>query len=125
MLHYNMPPFATGETGRMGSPKRVARSATAAGQARRWSPPCRRKSSRTPCAWSRRSPSPTVPRRWRLGLRRLPGADGRRRADEGAVAGIAMGLIKEGNRFAVLTDILGDEDHLGDMDFKVAGTTKA
>jgi polyribonucleotide nucleotidyltransferase len=39
------------------------------------------------------------------------------------VAGIAMGLIKEGNRFAVLTDILGDEDHLGDMDFKVAGTT--
>jgi hypothetical protein len=38
------------------------------------------------------------------------------------VAGIAMGLIKEGNRFAVLTDILGDEDHLGDMDFKVAGT---
>jgi polyribonucleotide nucleotidyltransferase len=40
------------------------------------------------------------------------------------VAGIAMGLIKEGNRFAVLTDILGDEDHLGDMDFKVAGTTQ-
>lgn len=38
------------------------------------------------------------------------------------VAGIAMGLIKDGNRFAVLTDILGDEDHLGDMDFKVAGT---
>jgi polyribonucleotide nucleotidyltransferase len=38
------------------------------------------------------------------------------------VAGIAMGLIEEGNRFAVLTDILGDEDHLGDMDFKVAGT---
>ncbi len=38
------------------------------------------------------------------------------------VAGIAMGLIKEGNKFAVLTDILGDEDHLGDMDFKVAGT---
>jgi polyribonucleotide nucleotidyltransferase len=41
------------------------------------------------------------------------------------VAGIAMGLIKDGNRFAVLTDILGDEDHLGDMDFKVAGTTAA
>ena len=39
------------------------------------------------------------------------------------VAGIAMGLIKEGERFAVLTDILGDEDHLGDMDFKVAGTS--
>jgi polyribonucleotide nucleotidyltransferase len=41
------------------------------------------------------------------------------------VAGIAMGLIKEGNEFAVLSDILGDEDHLGDMDFKVAGTEKA
>ena len=40
------------------------------------------------------------------------------------VAGIAMGLIKEGDRFAVLTDILGDEDHLGDMDFKVAGTAE-
>src|SRR5690606_3439196 len=40
------------------------------------------------------------------------------------VAGIAMGLIKDGNRFAVLSDILGDEDHLGDMDFKVAGTEK-
>ena len=40
------------------------------------------------------------------------------------VAGIAMGLIKEGNRFAVLSDILGDEDHLGDMDFKVAGTER-
>jgi polyribonucleotide nucleotidyltransferase len=43
---------------------------------------------------------------------------------KGHVAGIAMGLIKEGNRFAVLTDILGDEDHLGDMDFKVAGTER-
>jgi polyribonucleotide nucleotidyltransferase len=41
------------------------------------------------------------------------------------VAGIAMGLIKEGDRFAVLSDILGDEDHLGDMDFKVAGTRTA
>ena len=40
------------------------------------------------------------------------------------VAGIAMGLVKEGEKFAVLTDILGDEDHLGDMDFKVAGTAK-
>ena len=41
------------------------------------------------------------------------------------VAGIAMGLVKEGNQFAVLTDILGDEDHLGDMDFKVAGTAES
>lgn len=48
--------------------------------------------------------------------------DGCRRALKDYVAGVAMGLIKEGNKFAVLTDILGDEDHLGDMDFKVAGT---
>ncbi len=50
--------------------------------------------------------------------------DGRRHYRE-SVAGVAMGLIKEGNRVAVLTDILGDEDHLGDMDFKVAGTDNA
>ena len=56
------------------------------------------------------------------GVRLLAGADGRRRAAARPVAGIAMGLILEGERFAVLSDILGDEDHLGDMDFKVAGT---
>ena len=55
-------------------------------------------------------------------LRRLAGADGCGRAAAPPVAGIAMGLILEGERFAVLSDILGDEDHLGDMDFKVAGT---
>ena len=46
------------------------------------------------------------------------------RTDQGAVAGIAMGLVKEGDKVRVLTDILGDEDHLGDMDFKVAGTAE-
>jgi polyribonucleotide nucleotidyltransferase len=56
------------------------------------------------------------------GVRHLAVADGRRRALRRPVAGIAMGLILEGERFAVLSDILGDEDHLGDMDFKVAGT---
>jgi len=50
------------------------------------------------------------------------GADGRRRSVRAPVAGIAMGLIKEGEKIAVLTDILGDEDHMGDMDFKVTGT---
>jgi polyribonucleotide nucleotidyltransferase len=55
-------------------------------------------------------------------LRHLARPHGRRRSAEAPVAGIAMGLIKEGERFAVLSDILGDEDHLGDMDFKVAGT---
>ena len=53
---------------------------------------------------------------------RFAGNDGCRRAAQKPVAGIATGLIKEGDRFAVLSDILGDEDHLGDMDFKVAGT---
>jgi polyribonucleotide nucleotidyltransferase len=64
MLHYNMPPFATGETGRVGSPS-AARSATAAWPSARWSPCCRaRKTSPTPCAWCPRSPSPTARRRW-------------------------------------------------------------
>jgi polyribonucleotide nucleotidyltransferase len=123
LFHYNMPPFATGETGRLGTPS-AARSVTAAWPSARWSPCCcpSRKTSPTPCAWCPRSPSPTAPRRW------LPCAAARLALmDAGVpmkahVAGIAMGLIKEGNRFAVLTDILGDEDHLGDMDFKVAGT---
>ena len=59
-----------------------------------------------------------------LGLRRLARPDGCRRAAARPVAGIAMGLIKEPEGFAVLSDILGDEDHLGDMDFKVAGTER-
>jgi polyribonucleotide nucleotidyltransferase len=122
MLHYNMPPFATGETGRVGTPKRReighGRLAKRALLAVLPTP----RSSATRCAWSPRSPSRTAPARW------PPSAAARLALmDAGVplkahVAGIAMGLIKEGNRFAVLTDILGDEDHLGDMDFKVAGT---
>src|SRR4029077_15537346 len=86
---------------------------------------CRaRTSSRTRSASCRRSPRATARRRWprsAAGRCRLwvAGGRGARR-----VAGIAMCLIKEGDRFAVLSDILGDEDHLGDMDFKVAGTEK-
>ena len=64
MFHYNMPPYATGETGRIGSPS-AARSATAGSPSARWSACCRRrKSSAIRCAWSRRSPSRTAPRRW-------------------------------------------------------------
>ena len=60
-----------------------------------------------------------------LGVRLVAVADGRRRADQAPVAGIAMGLIKEGDDYVVLSDIAGVEDHLGDMDFKVAGTRRA
>jgi len=60
-----------------------------------------------------------------LGVRALPGDDGRRCAGQGTRRRRGDGLIKEGNKFAVLTDILGDEDHLGDMDFKVAARPPA
>lgn len=122
MLHYNMPPFATGECGRFGSPKRRE-----IGHGR----------------LAKRSLVPTLPKHddfqytIRLvseitesnGSSSMASVCGGSLAmmDAGVpvsdhVAGVAMGLIKEGNKFAVLTDILGDEDHLGDMDFKVAGT---
>jgi polyribonucleotide nucleotidyltransferase len=121
MLHYNFPPYSVGETGRTGSPA-AAKSATASWHGAPFTRCCRpRKSSPTPSASCPRSPNPTARRRWHR-LRRVAGADGCRRAAEAPVAGIAMGLIKEGEKFAVLSDILGDEDHLGDMDFKVAGT---
>ena len=123
MFHYNFPPFATGETGRVGSPKRreIGHGRLAKRALRRRAADAAR-SSRTRSASSRRSPSRTARRRWRRCA-----AASLALMDAGVpmkahVAGIAMGLIKEGNRFAVLTDILGDEDHLGDMDFKVAGT---
>ena len=102
----------------------AAKSATAAWPSARWSRCCRaRTTSRTRCAWSREITESN-------GSSSMASVCGGCLAlmDAGVpmkahVAGIAMGLIKEGNRFAVLTDILGDEDHLGDMDFKVAGTT--
>ena len=123
MLHYNFPPFSTGETGRVGSPKRreighgrLAKRALIAVLPSKDDFPLHR------CAWSPRSPSPTARSSMASvcgGCLSLMDAGVPMKAP---VAGIAMGLIKEGNRFAVLTDILGDEDHLGDMDFKVAGT---
>ena len=122
MLHYNMPPFATGEAGRFGSPKRreighgrLAKRALVAALPEIAEFPYTLRvvsevtesngssSMATVCGTSLALMDAGVP------LSR-------------PVAGIAMGLIKDGDRFAVLSDIMGDEDHLGDMDFKVAGT---
>ena len=122
MLHYNFPPYSVGETGRMGSPgRREVGHGKLAWRATRPLLPTKdafpytirvvsevtesngSSSMATVCGTSLALMDAGVP---------LPRS----------VAGIAMGLIKEGDRFAVLSDILGDEDHLGDMDFKVAGT---
>ncbi len=122
MLHYNMPPFATGETGRVGSPKRreighgrLAKRALLAVLP-----------SAEDFGYSMRVVSEITESNGSSSMASVCGGS-LALMDAGVplkahVAGIAMGLIKEGNRFAVLTDILGDEDHLGDMDFKVAGT---
>ena len=122
MLHYNFPPYSVGETGRMGSPGR-------------------REIGHGKLAW--RAIHPVLPKKDVFpytvrvvseitesnGSSSMATVCGSSLAlmDAGVplprpVAGIAMGLIKEGDQFAVLSDILGDEDHLGDMDFKVAGT---
>jgi polyribonucleotide nucleotidyltransferase len=122
MLQYNMPPFATGETGRFGAPKRrevghgrLAKRALAA-----LIPPVEQ------FAYSLRVVSEITESNGSSSMASVCGGclalmDAGVPIDK-HIAGIAMGLIKDGNRFAVLTDILGDEDHLGDMDFKVAGT---
>jgi polyribonucleotide nucleotidyltransferase len=124
MLHYNMPPYATGETGRMGSPKRreighgrLAKRALAAVLP-----------SAEEFAYSMRVVSEITESNGSSSMASVCGGS-LALMDAGVpmkahVAGIAMGLIKEGKRFSVLTDILGDEDHLGDMDFKVAGTER-
>jgi polyribonucleotide nucleotidyltransferase len=123
MLHYNMPPFATGETGRVGTPKRreighgrLAKRALVAVLPTKEEFP-----------YSLRVVSEITESNGSSSMASVCGGC-LSLMDAGVplkahVAGIAMGLIKEDNRFAVLTDILGDEDHLGDMDFKVAGTT--
>jgi polyribonucleotide nucleotidyltransferase len=122
ILHYNFPPFSVGETGRMGSPGRreIGHGKLAWRAVRPLMPSAEEfpytlrvvaeitesngsSSMATVCGTSLALMDAGVP------LKR-------------PVAGIAMGLIKEGNGYAVLSDILGDEDHLGDMDFKVAGT---
>ncbi|MDP3898965.1 MAG: polyribonucleotide nucleotidyltransferase [Mesorhizobium sp.] len=122
LLHYNFPPFSVGETGRMGSPGR-------------------REIGHGKLAWRAIRPMLPAPDQFPYTIRvvsEITESNGSSSMatvcgtslalmDAGVpltkpVAGIAMGLIKEGERFAVLSDILGDEDHLGDMDFKVAGT---
>ena len=123
MLHYNMPPFATGEAGRFGSPKRreighgrlAKRALIAALPSKEEFPYTMRVVSEVTESNGSSSMASVCG-----GCLALMDAGVPMKAH---VAGIAMGLIKDGNRFAVLTDILGDEDHLGDMDFKVAGTT--
>ena len=122
MLHYNFPPFSVGETGMMGSPKR--REIGHGNLAKRGILAVMPDMTDLPLRDPRRVRDSRVERLELDGerLRHQPGAHGCGRADQGNVAGVAMGLVKEGERFQVLTDILGDEDHLGDMDFKVAGT---
>jgi polyribonucleotide nucleotidyltransferase len=124
MFHYNMPPYATGETGRMGPSKRReighGRLAKRALVGLLPSP--------EDFGYSIRVVSEITESNGSSSMASVCGGS-LALMDAGVpvkahVAGIAMGLIKEGNRFAVLTDILGDEDHLGDMDFKVAGTDK-
>ena len=122
LLHYNMPPFATGETGRMGAPKRreVGHGRLAKRALLAVLPP------KDEFAYTVRLVSEITESNGSSSMASVCGGC-LSMLDAGVplkahVAGIAMGLIKEGNRFAVLTDILGDEDHLGDMDFKVAGS---
>jgi polyribonucleotide nucleotidyltransferase len=122
MFNYNMPPFATGETGRFGSPKR--REVGHGNLAKRAIRPLLPKAA--DFAYSLRVVSEITESNGSSSMASVCGGC-LALMDAGVplkshVAGVAMGLIKEGNRFAVLTDILGDEDHLGDMDFKVAGT---
>lgn len=122
MLHYNFPPFSTGETGRVGTPKRreighgrLAKRALVAVLP-----------SQEEFGYTIRLVSEITESNGSSSMASVCGGT-LALMDAGVpikapVAGVAMGLIKEGNRVAVLTDILGDEDHLGDMDFKVAGT---
>ncbi len=124
MLHYNFPPYATGETGRVGTPKRreighgrLAKRALVAVLP-----------SEEECGYAMRVVSEITESNGSSSMASVCGGC-LSLMDAGVpvqnhVAGIAMGLIKDGGRFAVLTDILGDEDHLGDMDFKVAGSDK-
>ena len=122
MLHYNMPPFATGETGRVGSPKRreIGHGRLAKRALKAVLP------SEEEFPYTIRVVSEICESNGSSSMASVCGGC-LSLMDAGVpvkdyVAGVAMGLIKEGNKFAVLTDILGDEDHLGDMDFKVAGT---
>jgi len=122
MLHYNFPPFSVGETGFMGSPKR--REIGHGNLARRGISAVMPDLQAFP--YVLRVVSEVLESNGSSSMATVCGTS-LALMDAGVplkapVAGVAMGLVKEGERFAVLTDILGDEDHLGDMDFKVAGT---
>jgi len=123
MLHYNFPPFCVGETGRVGSPKR--REIGHGRLAKRGVLSCMPTLEEFP--YSIRVVSEITESNGSSSMASVCGTS-LALMDAGVpikapVAGVAMGLIKEDDAFAVLTDILGDEDHLGDMDFKVAGTS--
>ncbi len=123
MFHYNFPPYSVGETGFMGSPKRreighgklARRGIQAVMPDMDEFPYVIRVVSEITESNGSSSMASVCGSSLALMHAGVP--------TKGAVAGVAMGLVKEGDRFAVLTDILGDEDHLGDMDFKVAGTS--
>jgi polyribonucleotide nucleotidyltransferase len=122
LLHYNFPPFSVGEVGMMGGPKRreIGHGKLAKRAMEAVIP------SQDDFPYVLRNVSEVTESNGSSSMATVCGSS-LALMDAGvpikaAVAGIAMGLIKEGDRFAVLTDILGDEDHLGDMDFKVAGT---
>ena len=122
MLHYNFPPFSVGEEGFLGGPKR--REIGHGNLARRGIAACLPDEEQFPYAV--RVVSEITESNGSSSMASVCGSS-LALMDAGVpmkapVAGVAMGLVKEGDRFAVLTDILGDEDHLGDMDFKVAGT---
>ncbi|HWW30806.1 MAG TPA: polyribonucleotide nucleotidyltransferase [Steroidobacteraceae bacterium] len=122
MLHYNFPPFSVGETGMMGSPKR--REIGHGNLAKRGVKAVMPGSDKFP--YVIRVVSEILESNGSSSMASVCGTS-LALMDAGVpikapVAGVAMGLVKEGARFKVLTDILGDEDHLGDMDFKVAGT---
>jgi polyribonucleotide nucleotidyltransferase len=122
MLHYNFPPYSVGETGMVGSPKRreIGHGRLAKRALMAVLP------STTDFPYVLRLVSEITESNGSSSMATVCGSS-LALMDAGVplkapVAGVAMGLIKDGDRFAVLTDILGDEDHLGDMDFKVAGT---
>jgi polyribonucleotide nucleotidyltransferase len=122
MLHYNFPPFSVGETGMMGSPKR--REIGHGNLAKRGVKAVMPGVDKFP--YVIRVVSEILESNGSSSMASVCGSS-LALMDAGVpikapVAGVAMGLVKEGSRFQVLTDILGDEDHLGDMDFKVAGT---
>jgi len=124
MLHYNFPPYSVGETGRVGTPKR--REVGHGRLARRGVQAVLPSEESFPYAI--RIVSEITESNGSSSMASICGSS-LALMDAGVpltapVAGIAMGLVKEGDRFAILSDILGDEDHLGDMDFKVAGTAK-